>query len=118
MIEIGQNLQHPLYDLQGLTKDSMRIRNSSAKTSEVALAEIKKIELAGIQSNSGFSGTMEWGMRNPTFLLPTNLLYNIINLFKRRDDTVYFKVIMNDESVFMVRGKKSSFSEIQKLITK
>ena len=116
MIEIGQNLKYPLYDLQEIAHNSITITNVSQGTQVVEFSSIEGVELAGIKSNSGFSGTMEWGMKNPTFLLPTNFFYNIINLFKRRDDIIYFKLMMNDGKIFLVKSNMSSFHSVQKRI--
>ena len=118
MVEIGQNLKYTQSELHDFSDTSMTLRDASNKTVQIDFGEVEKVELAGIKSGSGFSGTMEWGMGNPTFLLPTNLFYNIINLFKRRDDDVYFKVLLKDGKIFLVRSKKSNFSAIQQSIEK
>jgi len=116
MVEIGQNLKYPQSELLGLSKSSIKIRFASNKTLKIHFEEIAKVGIVGIKSSSGFSGTMEWGMSNPTFILPTYLFYNIINLFKRRDDDVFFKVTLKDGKIYIVRGKKSNYSEIKRLI--
>lgn len=100
MVTIGENLQYPKYEVVDVNNSAIRLKSASTKTTQILISEIKKLELTGVKSNSGFSGTMEWGMRNPTFILPTTIWNNIISLFKRRNDIFHYLLTLAD-------GKKS-----------
>lgn len=118
MDEIGKNLKHEKFELHELTSSSLHIKDISQRIQAIDISQIKEIEIIGIISNSGFCGTMEWGMSNPTFILPTNFIYNIINLFKRKNDTVHIKVSLKDGKKFIALGNKNHFNKLQKLLTK
>lgn len=100
MVTIGENLKYERSEVVSVDSRIIELKESPNKTKKIVISEIKKLEITGIRSNSGFSGTMEWGMRNPTFILPTTIWNNIISLFKRRNDILYYLVTLFD-------GKKS-----------
>lgn len=118
MDQIGKNLKYEKYELLDLTHSVLKIKDSAHKNHDIAISQIQKTEVTGIKSNSGFSGTMEWGMKNPTFLLPTNFVYNIINLFKRKDDIVHIKITLNNGNEFIVLGNHHHFNQLQRAIKK
>ena len=118
MIEIGQNLQYEKLELKALTSTMLKLRDASRRFHEIEVLEIKEIEIAGVKSNSGFCGSMEWGMSNPTFILPTNLFYNIFNVFKRKNDVIHIKVALKDGKKFIAIGTYHHYSTLQKLLKK
>lgn len=116
MDEIGKNLKYERFELHALSSSTLEIRNGSQQIQQVNIGQIKEIEISGVISGSGFCGTMEWGMGNPTFILPTNLFYNIINFFKRKKDIVHIKVALKDGKEFVVVGNQNHFTMLQKSI--
>ena len=112
MIEIGSNLRYEKYEFQAFDGSIIKIRNSSGQTHQIDAGQVKSIEIIGIKSNSGYCGTMEWGMSNPTFILPTNFFYNIINLFKRRNDTIHIKITLKDGKEFVILGNKDLYNQL------
>ncbi len=116
MDEIGKNLKYEKFELHELTNSSFQIKNVSQQIQRIDISKLDKIEIVGVKSNSGFCGSMEWGMSNPTVILPTNFFYNIINLFKRKSDIVHIKVSLKDGKEFIVLGNQNHFNKLQKLI--
>lgn len=116
MEEIGKNIKYEKFELLDLTNSILKIKNASHKVKDVDLSQIQKTEITGVKSNSGFSGTMEWGMKNPTFILPTNFIYNIFNLFKRKNDIVHIKITLKDDYEFVVLGTQHYYNELQKFL--
>lgn len=114
-VEIGKNLKYERLKLIELTDNFIKIQDSSGQIKQIYISEIRKVEIAGVKSNSGFCGSMEWSMSNPTFLLPTNLFYNIINSFKRKKDIIHIKVeFKNSEPVILI-GAQNHFIKLQSL---
>ena len=116
MVTIGENLQYERYDVIEVDNTIIKLKGRSTKTETMLISEIKALELTGSKSNSEFSGTMEWGMRNPTFILPTTIWNNIISLFKRRSDTLYYKATMSDDSKIIICSSSSEFNQKLKQI--
>lgn len=92
------------------------IKSVSQQIQQIDISQIQEIEIVGVKSNSGFCGTMEWGMSNPTFILPTNFIYNIINFFKRKKDVILIKVALKDGEEFIVLGNHNHFIKLQNLL--
>lgn len=114
MVTIGENLNLPRYEVEAYQKEELLLKSRSHSSMKIALHEITTVEIIGVKNNSGYSGTMEWGMKNPTFILPTNFWFAILNWFKRqRDDLVYFKVTMKDNRQLVASSNKSTFKTIQ-----
>ena len=116
MITIGENLKLDRFDVREFDASVIKLVSQSKELKTVVTSEITKVELIGVKNNSGYSGTMEWGMKNPTFLLPTNFCYAIINWFKRQEDDVYYKITMAGEDQFVVFSSKKIYKEICSLI--
>ncbi len=116
MVEIGKNLQYERFLLEDLTDSLLTLKDGAQNLHRIDVPQIKEIELVGVVSNSGFCGSMEWGMGNPTFLLPTNLFYNIFNVFKRRNDPVHIKIVMRNGREFIVIGKENHYIKLGKLL--
>lgn len=113
MVMIGENLRLERCTVTAIDDDTLRLKTSNSGFKVVALSDIAEIELIGIKNNSGYSGTMEWGMKNPTFLLPTNLWFSVLNWFKRQEDDVYFKVALNNSEQFVVFSSKKFYKQIK-----
>ena len=96
MITIGENLKYERNEVVEVDNSAITLQGALNKTKQILISEIKTLELTGIKNNSGVSGTMEWGMRNPTFILPTTIWNNIISLFKRRNDIVHYLVTLSN----------------------
>ena len=116
--EIGNNLKYERLKIIELNDNFIRIQDSSDQIQQIDISEIRKVEIAGVKSNSGFCGSMEWSMSNPTFLLPTNLFYNIINSFKRKKDTIHIKVEFTNGKPVIVIGTQNHFLKLQSLTKK
>lgn len=112
MVIIGENLKLQRYSVTVLGEDSLRL-NSGAGFKTVPLSDIVEIELIGIKNNSGYSGTMEWGMKNPTFILPINFWFSILNWFKRQEDDIYFKMVLHNSEQFVVFSSKKLYKQIE-----
>ncbi len=112
MVTIGENLKLERYTVLALDDDIVRIKTSVGPKA-VSLSDITEIELIGIKNNSGYSGTMEWWMKNPTFLLPTHLWFSILNWFKRQEDDVYFKMVLHNSEQFVVFSSKKMYKQIE-----
>ena len=84
MIEIGENLKLKQFQLRNIGEKILELGDYSGKIVTVNIQDIVKIEISGISKNSEFRGTMDWGMSNPTVILPTTIIYNIISLFKNK----------------------------------
>ena len=108
MVTIGENLDLQRYELKGFDGRELQLHSPGYQHRKIAINDVEKVELVGIKNNSGYSGTMEWGMKNPTFLLPTNFWFAILNWFKRSgDDLYFFKVsLKSGEQVIACSGKK------------
>lgn len=118
MIEIGQNLKYEKFKLETLTGTTLKIKDAYRKDHQIDVFHIKEIEIVGVKSNSGFCGSMEWGMGNPTFILPTNFFYNIFNSFKRKNDVIHMKVALKDGKEFIAIGTYHYYNKLQKLLKK
>lgn len=118
MMEIGKNLQYEKFALESLSDSILAIKSASHHIQEIDVTEIDQVEIVGIARNSGVCGSMEYGMTNPTFLLPTNFLLNILSAFKKRNDTVHIKVSLQGAKEFIVLGDQTSFKTLQKLTSK
>ncbi|BHH84935.1 hypothetical protein [Desulforhopalus sp. 52FAK] len=116
MITIGENLKFTRFDVMEFDSSEIKLVSQSNELKTVATSEVTKVELIGVKNNSGYSGTMEWGMKNPTFLLPTNFCYTILNWFKRQEDDVYYKMTMVGEEPFVVHSSKKIYKEICSII--
>lgn len=116
MIEIGKNLKYEKLEFVELADSTLLLKNASHKIQNIDIDQIKNIELVGVKSNTGYCGTLESGMSNPTFILPTNFFYNIINVFKRKNDTVHIKVDLKNGSEFIVIGELKLYTVLQKLL--
>lgn len=114
MIEIGANLKYEKRIFQELDGSVLKLEDAAGQIHQCDLSEIDAIEIVGIKSNSGYCGTMEWGMKNPTFILPTNFFYNIINAFKRKRDPVHLKVTKKDGDEFIVIGNKNLYIRLKR----
>lgn len=101
MIEIGENLKFERFEVKDIDNTGIILSDKSNRIKTVPFTDILNFELTGIKNNSGFCGTMEWSMSNPTFLLPANFWYNILSWFKRQDDTAYYKITASDGSQFI-----------------
>ncbi len=111
MVTIGENLKYERSEVVSVDSSIIELKGSPNKTKQIVISEIKKLEISGIKSNSGFSGTMEWGMRNPTFILPTTIWNNIISLFKRRNDTIHYKVTLSDDIKLIIYCSNGKFNQ-------
>ena len=118
MVEIGTHLKYERFEFQTINESTLRIKNTSNKFKSIDISKIESVEIIGIKSASGYCGTMEWGMGNPTFILPTNFFYNIINLFKRKNDTVHLKVSLKNGNEFVVIGNKDLHNRLNQLLQK
>lgn len=116
MITIGENLDYPQFQLHEIDNTSVTLTNLSGEARKIPLTEITNLELVGIKSGSGYCGSMEWGMKNPTFLLPTNFFYNIINSFRRKNDTVFYKMLLTNEDTYLIRSGKKSYDTLRRLV--
>ena len=96
MVTIGENLKYERNEVVDVNNGVIQLKSAPNIKKQIRISEIKKLEVTAIKSNSGFSGTMEWGMRNPTFILPTTIWNNIISLFKRRNDIFHYLVTLSD----------------------
>lgn len=119
MDTIGENLKYERFEVVALDSSTLELKKSPSKTKQINICEIKKLELTGIKSASGFSGTMEWGMRNPTFILPTTIWNNIISLFKRKNDTFFYKVtLLNDIKIIIYCSNSILNQELKQIVDK
>ncbi len=114
MIEIGKNLKYEKLEYVDLTDSSLKLRDASGRIREVALDQVRQTEITGVKSASGFCGTSEWGMSNPTFILPSNFIFNILNAFKRRKDLVHIKVTLKNGSEFIVLGSHGLYEKLSR----
>ena len=116
MIEIGENLKFDRFEVKKFDENEIKLTSTSNAIKTVHVCDILRIELTGIKNSSGYCGTMEWGMGNPTFILPINFWYNIINWFKRQDDLVYYKVTVVEGDQFVVFSDKKIYKEISRIL--
>ncbi len=114
MIEIGKNLKYEKLAFVQLSGAVLQLRDASDQLRDIALDQILHAEITGVKSASGYSGTSEWGMSNPTFLLPTNFIFNIINAFKRRKDLVHIKLSLKNGEEFIVLGSYDLYDKLKK----
>jgi len=116
MITIGEHLRLDRFEVTHYDNSVLELQSVTNEVKRVAFEYIVKVELIGVKNNSGYSGTMEWGMKNPTFILPTNFWFAILNWFKRQDDDVYYKMTMAGKEQFVVYSSKKRYKEICNLI--
>lgn len=116
MIEIGKNLKYEKFGFVELTDSSLRLRDASDRLKEVPLDRIQHAEITGVKSASGFCGTQEWGMSNPTFMLPTNFIFNILNAFRRRRDLVHIKLTLQEGDEFIVLGSHDLYDKLRRVV--
>lgn len=117
MVTIGENLKYERNEVIEVDYSVIRLKSASNKTKQILISEIKTLELTGIKSSSGFTGTMEWGMKNPTFILPTTIWNNIISLFKRRNDILHYLVTLSDDKKSIIYCSDSRLNQKLKQIT-
>lgn len=113
MIEIGKNLKYPKLEFVTLTQSHLQLRDASRREKNIPLDQIVDTEITGVKKASEFSGSAEFGMSNPTFLLPTNFVFNLINLFKRKNDLVHIKVTLQNGEEFIVLGSHDLYRKLQ-----
>ena len=116
MITIGENLKYERNEVVEVDSNAIKLKSASNKIKKILISEIKALELTGIKSNSGYSGTMEWGMRNPTFILPTTIWNNILSLFERRSDTLHYIVTISDDKKIIIYCSNGRFNQRLKQI--
>lgn len=116
MITIGENLKLERFEVKGYDETEIHLINVTSGSRTLALVEILKVELLGIKNNSGYSGTMEWGMTNPTFILPVNLWNIILNWFKRQNDELYCKVTIAAGEQFVLCCSRKLYKEISRKV--
>lgn len=114
MIEIGKNLQYEKLEFVDLSDSTLYLRDASKNSKTIERDQIHHVEISGVKSASGFCGTAEWGMSNPSFLLPTNFVFNILNLFKRKKDLVHIKVVLKDGCTFIVLGSYELYTKLHR----
>lgn len=110
MVTIGENLKYKRNEVVAIGESTIELQESPYETREIVIAELKQIEIAAIKSATGFTGSMEWGMRNPTFVLPTIVWNNVISLFKRRNDTFHYLVTLSDDTKIIIYSNNSKFN--------
>lgn len=115
-VEIGKNLQYEKVKLVSMTDTHIKIENASKQNHQINIADVNEIEIVGIKRSSGFCGTSEWGMSNPTFLLPTNFFYNIISLFKRNNDIVHIRLGFKTGNGIILLGTQQDYNELRNII--
>ena len=109
MIEIGKNLKYEQFLFHELGELSLKLKNRSNLIVEVKISDIDQVELVGVKSNSEFRGTMDWGMSNPTFILPTTICYNIFRLFKnKKKEVALYRITLNDGKTYIVHTPSDS----------
>ncbi len=111
-IEIGKNLKFEKLAFVALTDRILQLRDASDRLKEIPLEQIQRVDIIGVKSASGFCGTSEWGMSNPTFLLPINFIFNLRNIFKRKKDCIHIKVMLKDGSEFIVLGSYDLYEKL------
>lgn len=116
MVTIGENLKYERYEVIEVDSHAIELKSVSNKSRQILLSEIKSLQVTGIKSSSGYSGTMEWGMRNPTFILPTTIWNNILTLFKRRSDIMHYIVTLSDDRKILIYCSNGSFNQRLKQI--
>lgn len=116
MVTIGENLKLKKYELIELGSTALKLKSLTNEIIEIAYSDIDKVELSGIKRNTGSSGTMEWGMSNPTFLLPINFLYNLISLFRRQADTCFSKVTLLDGEKIIVLSNRKNHEKMSNIL--
>lgn len=114
MVTIGENLKYERSEVVAVDSSTIELKKPPYSTQKILISEIENLEITGIKSDSGFSGTMEWGMRNPTFILPTTIWNNIISLFKRRSDTFHYLVTLSDDKKIIIFCSNGKFNQILK----
>lgn len=116
MIEIGENLKYKHFQFHKLEDRTLFLKDSFGNVIDLKIQEVDSVKIAGINKNSEFSGTMDWGMRNPTVLLPTNFFYNIINLFrKRKNEVVLYSILLKDGKRYIVHTPSNHGINLLKL---
>ena len=107
MIEIGKNLKFKHFRLLEIEETKLNLIDSKKNAVVVYKKDIEHVEIVGINKNSEFRGTMDWGMRNPTFLLPTNLFYNLLSVFKDKNkEVVLHKIQLKDCEKYIVHSDR------------
>jgi hypothetical protein len=117
MTKIGDNLAFARLKATELTDTGIVLIDASGESRTIPLSEITAIALVGVKSASGFCGTMEWGMTNPTLILPVNLWNIIRNVVKRRQDVHHYKLTLagGEEIIVICEGAiRREISRLQK----
>ncbi len=119
MIEIGKNLKFKHFRLHKIEENGLKLIDSEKNVEVVDKKDIKHVEIVGINKNSEFRGTMDWGMRNPTFLLPTNLFYNLLSVFKNKNKgVVLHKILLKGGVQYIVHSDRENSDILLKLTKK
>ncbi|THB72315.1 MAG: hypothetical protein D6B25_17000 [Desulfobulbaceae bacterium] len=79
-------------------------------------SHLNDIEIQGIKRHGEYSGSMEWGMANPTFIQPVNFWLIIFNYFTKKKDIVYFKASFTDQKYFVGSCQRARFNQLKRLI--
>lgn len=75
----------------------------------VKLSDIEDVQILKVNNPSDFCSTMDYGMTNPTFLLPTNVIIRIIQFFQKKKKLVVFQISLKDKRTIIAKGEEKLF---------